>query len=170
MTKRTDFKPPEVLDFRRDDRRELSTIITVHADYKGHTWICAGDVNITQRTDQHGLWTIDARGYGFTDFEHDTVVLFRFGLAGAAFRMASGGRVWIDGFIAGDEPEAFRVPKPGWKQLEGAIKCKDPRCLARGLAESHNIVDEGKYIPPPNFELFDALRGLQVQIVTGRVV
>jgi len=168
MTKRTDFKPPEVLDFRRDDRRELSTIITVHADYKGHAWIYAGDVNITERSNQRGSWMIEAKNHGATDFEHDTAVLFRIGLAGVVFRMASDGRLWIDAFIAADDPGAFRVPLPGWKQLEGATKCTHTHCRTKDTR--HLVVDEGKYVPPPNPALFDMLRGLRVEIVTGRTV
>lgn len=168
MTKRTDFKRPEVLNLRRDDHKELLTIITVHADYRGHAWIHAGDVDITEhgRSDQRGSWMIQAKNYGATDFDHDAAILFRFGLAGVAFRMASDGRLWIDAFIAGDDPDAFRVPLPGWNQLEGATKCRHQRCRAKDA--KHLVVDEDRYIPPPNPELFDMLRGLRVEIVTGR--
>ena len=165
MTKRTDFKPPEVLDFRRDDRREANTIITVHADYKGHMWICCDDIEITGRSNQSDSWTVEANNHGATDGEHDTAVMFRFALVGVTFRMASGGRVWLNGFVAGDDPGTFRVPPAEWNQLEGATKCTHERC--RGKDTRHLVVDEGRYIPPPNDELFDTLRGLRIEIVMG---
>lgn len=168
MTKRTDFKPPEVLDFRRNDRKKLITSITVHADYKSHAWIYARDVGLTERSwsqGQRGIWTLEAKNHGATDFDHDTAVMFRVGLTGATFRMASDGLIWIDAFIAGDDPDAFRVPLPGWKQLEGATKCTQARCQAKDA--EHLVVDEDRYIPPPNLALFDMLRGLRVEIVTG---
>lgn len=168
MTRRTNFKPPEVLNFCRDDREELSTI-TVHADYKGHAWIFTGDVELTERSlpGPRGIWTLEAKNLGATDFDHDAAVMFRIGLAGVAFRMASGGRVWIDAFIAGDDPGAFRVPLPGWKQLEGSTKCRHSGCRSKDA--QHLVVAEGRYIPPPNPELFNMLRGLRVEIITGRV-
>lgn len=164
---RTDFKPPEVLDFRRDDRTESSTIITVHADYKGYMWIHAGDVDVVGGSARHDPWRLESKLHGATDDEHDTAVLFRMQLMGVTLRMASGGRVWIDAFIAGDDPGSFRVPMPGWKQLEGATKCAHANCRTKDF--KHLVVDQGKYIPPPNLELFDMLRGLRVEIVTGRV-
>lgn len=167
MTRRTDFKPPKVLDFRRDDRRELLTLITVHADYKGHAWIHTGDVDIVKHSGsgQRGSWTLDAKNYGATDFDHDMAILFRIKLTGVAFSLASGGRLWIDAFIAGDDPDAFRVPLPGWNQLKGATKCTHGDCRTKDAR--HLVVDEGRYIPPPNPELFDMLRGLRIEIVTG---
>lgn len=164
------FSPPPVLDFSRHLRKESSTTIIVCADYKSHAWIHTGDIEINEhpQTHQRGLWTIEAKRYGVTDAEHDTAVMFRFMLGGAAFSMASGGRVWIDGFIAGDDPERFRVPQPEWDQLEGAVKCLSSHCKTENA--QHLIVDNGKYIPPPNRELFDMLRGLRVEIITGRSV
>lgn len=168
MMKRVNLEPPKVLDFRRDDRHELSTIITVRADYTGHAWIYAGDVDITEYSNQQGVWMVEAKHYGATDYDHDTAIVFRVKIAGVAFRRAIGGHIWIDGFIAGDDPDAFRVPQPGWKQLEGAIKCRHADCKAKD--SQHLVVAEGKYIPPSNPELFDKFRGLQIEIVTGKIV
>lgn len=109
---------------------------------------------------------LDVKAHGVMDDEHDTIVLLRIGLFGVAFRMANGGKLWFDAFIAGDDPGLFRIPQPGWNQLEGATKCTQKNC--RDQTDKHLIVEEGRYIPPPNVALFERLRGLRVEIVTGR--
>jgi hypothetical protein len=162
------FEPPPVLDLRQDGLSPASTIVTVHADYRGHAWIHAGEVELTERAwsqGNRGCWTLEVRRRGATDFEHDTAVALRMGLAGVAFRMASGGRLWLDAVIAGDDPSLFRVPEPEWDQLKGAIKCLHANCRTKDAR--HLVVEEGRYIPPHNEALFERLRGLRVEIVTG---
>lgn len=163
----SDFKPPPVLDFRPDGLSTTSTTVVLHADYRGHTWIHAGEIELTERAwsqGNRGCWTLEVRRLGVTDFEHDVAVALRIGLAGVSFCMASGGRLWLDGFIAGDDPGMFRVPDPGWRQLENAMKCPHRDCRSR--TTEHLVVEEGRWIPPPNAKLFDRLRGLRVEIIT----
>lgn len=71
---RADFQPPETLDFRRDNRKGLMTIITVHADYQGRAWTHTGDVNIVglSNSNRPSTWMVEAKNHGATDFEHDT--------------------------------------------------------------------------------------------------
>lgn len=170
MAKTTDFKPPPVLDLREADAPALamSTTVIVRANHHGHAWIHAHEVELTERSWSHGHrgeWTLDVRRRGATDTEHDVAVALRVGLTGVSFRMATGGRLWIDAFIAGNDLGLFRVPEPDWNQLEGATKCTRKDC--RGKDRGHVIVGEGRYIPPPNAALFDRLRGLRVEIITG---
>lgn len=166
-TKSSGFEPPPPLDLRVLDLRPQgeanSTAIILHADYRGHDWINATQVSLTrQDSAMRGTWLLDVRLSHATDFEHDAAIALRMILHGVALRMVHSGRVWIDGFIDGDDPGSFRIPEPGWNQLEGATKCK--ACKDR----KHLIVDEGRYIPVPNLALFERLRGLRVEIVTWR--
>lgn len=168
MTKKPDFQPPPILDLRQDNLSPTLTIVIVHAEHHGHAWIHAGDIELTERAwsqGRRGFWVLDIKLRDTTDDEHDTAVALRLGLTGVAFRMASGGRLWLDGFIAGDDPSMFRVPEPGWNQLEGATKCTRRDCRGRGVR--HVVVAEDRYIPPPNFTLFESMRGLHVEIITG---
>jgi hypothetical protein len=163
-----EFEPPPVLDFRPDGLSLASTTVLVHADYRGHAWIHAGEIELTERAwsqGSRGCWTLEVRRHDATDFEHDAAVALRIGLAGVSFRMASGGRLWLDGVVAGDDPGMFRVPEPDWNQLEGAFECRRVQCRAK--AQQHLVVEEGRYIPPPNAKLFDRLRGLRIEIITG---
>lgn len=164
-TKQPDFQPPPVLDLRRDGLSPISTVITVHANYRGHAWIHAEEIELTELSGQRGSWVLDVKLRGAADVEHDTAVALRLGLTGVAFRMASGGQLWLDGHLAGNDLTMFRVPEPGWNQLEGAAKCTHMDCRSRNAR--HVIVSEGRYIPQPNVELFERLRGLRVEIVTG---
>lgn len=165
MMRRPDFQPPPVLDLRQDGASPISTIITIYADYRGHAWIHAGGVDLAERDRRHGLWDLRVKVRGATDFEHDTAIALSLNLTGVAFRMARGDQLWLDGYIAGEDPEAFRVPEPGWNQLEGAIKCTHKDC--QGKDARHVIVGEGRYVPPSNKALFERLRGFRVEIITG---
>jgi hypothetical protein len=165
------FEPPPVLDLRQDGLSPASTIVTVHADYRGHAWIHAGEIELTEQAwsqGNPGSWTLEIKRLGAANFEHDAAIALRLNLVGVSFRMASGGRIWLDGFIAGDDSDAFRVPEPEWDQLKGAIKCPHTNCRTKDAR--HLVVAEGRYIPPPNEALFERLRGLRVEIITGRTV
>lgn len=171
-TTRSEFEPPPTLNLRQSKLSPISTMITVHAGHRGHAWIYAENVKLTERSwsqGRRGEWTLDVRRHDATDFAHDAAIALRLGLTGVTFRMASDGQLWLDAFIAGDGSELFRVPEPDWDQLKGATRCKDKRCTTRGQTGRHLIVDEGRYIPPPNEALFHQLRGLRVEIVTGVV-
>ena len=161
------FEPPPMLDLRQDELSSISTIVTVHAEDRGHAWIHAGSIELTERTwspGRRGCWTFEVRRHGATDCDHDAAVAFRMELIGVTFRMARHGSLWLDGFVAGDDPGLFRVPDPGWDQLMNAIECRHVQCRAKD--KRHLVVDEGKYIPPPNVSLFERLRGLRIEIVT----
>lgn len=165
----SEFQPPPVLDLRPATSSTLTTVI-VHADYRGHAWIHAGEIELTGQAwsqGSPGFWTLEIKRHGATDFDHDTAIALRLGLVGVSFHMAHGGRLWLDGFVAGDDPGMFRVPEPGWNQLENAVKCMHENCRSKGM--QHLVVEEGRYIPPPNPKLFERLRGLRVEIVTGAV-
>ncbi len=169
MTNKSDFQPPPVLDLRQNISTMYSTIV-LYADYSGYAWIHAGEIDLSERSwakGQRGVWTLEVKRYGATDYEHDAAVALRVGLTGVSFRMASCGRLWLDGFIDGADPNMFRVPEPDWNQLDGAVKCTHKNCKASNM--KHMIVDEGRYIPPPNKALFERLRGLRIEIVTGVV-
>lgn len=163
----SEFEPPPVLDFRPATSTMLTTIL-VHADYRGHAWIHAGEIELTGHAwsqGNQGNWTLEIKRHGATDFDHDVAIALRVGLVGVSFRMSHGGRLWLDGYISGDDIGMFRVPEPGWNQLKGATKCTDKNCRAKDAA--HLLVEEGRWIPPPNAKLFDRLRGLRVEIITG---
>jgi hypothetical protein len=163
-TKNNGFVPPPQLDLRA--RAEgVSTEIILLADYKSHAWIHAASIGLTERDNStmRGSWLLEVRLPGATDFEHDAAIALRMVLHGVTVRMIHEGRVWIDAFIDGDDPGSFQVPEPGWNQLEGATKCEHRNCKR----SKHLVVDEGKYIPVPNFALFERLRGLRVEIITG---
>lgn len=159
------FKPPPPLDLRMQGATD-STTITLHADYTQHAWIQASGISLVDRGNTHarGSWLLEARWSNATDFDHDTAIALRMVLHGVTLHMINDGRVWIDGFIDGDDPVMFRVPAPEWNQLEGATGCEHRDCGRPG----HLVVDERRYVPPPNFELFDMLRGLRVEIITWR--
>lgn len=162
------FEPPPMLDLRQDEPSSISTIVTVHADDRGHVWIRAGSIELTERTwspGKRGCWTFEVRRHGATDCDHDAAVAFRMVLIGVTFRMAGRGRLWLDGFVAGDDPSLFRVPDPGWDQLANAIECQHVQCKAK--YKPHLVVEDDKRIPPPNVKLFERLRGRRVEIVTG---
>jgi hypothetical protein len=162
----SEFEPPPVLDLRKDGLSTTSTTILVHADYRGHTWIHSDGIELTgQAGSQAGSWTLEVKRHGVTDDEHDTAIALRLGLVGVSFRMAYGGRLWLDGFVAGDDPGAFRVPEPSWNQLENAVKCTHRDCRIKH--DRHLVVEEGRWIPPPNARLFERLRGLRIEIITG---
>lgn len=143
-----------------------STTISLSVDYTEHTWIQASGISLVDRGNTHarGSWLLEARWPNITDLEHDLAVAVRMNLHGVNLHMINNGRVWIDGFIDGDDPTTFRVPVPGWNQLDGATRCRQRDCRGPG----HLVVNEGLYVPPPNLELFDMLRGLRVEIITWR--
>lgn len=163
-----EFEPPPVLDLTACDKSAASTTILVHADYRGHTWVYAGEVELTEHAwsqGNRGSWTLEVKRRGATDFDHDVAIALRMGLVGVSFRMATGGRLWIDGYVSGVDVGMFRVPEPSWNQLEGAKKCTDNDCRTKYAA--HLVVEEDRWIPPPNPGLFERLRGLRIEIITG---
>jgi hypothetical protein len=159
------FEPPPQLDLRGPDEA-TSTNITVYADCRSHEWIRASGITLTERdrSDQRGSWLLEVRLPKATDFEHDAAIALRMGLNGATMRMVHRGHVWIDAFVDGEDPTLFRIPEPGWNQLQGATRCGHRDCRSPG----HPVVAEGRYVPAPNPTLFARLRGLRVGIVTGR--
>lgn len=165
MTKKIEFQPPPVIDLRVQGETNTTSII-LHANYKSHAWIHAPGVTLTELggATQQDIWLLEIRCRDATDFDHDAAIALRMALHGVSVHMAHRNKVWLNGFIDGNDLEKFRVPEPGWNQLAGATKCKRRDCKNH----SHLVVDEGKYIPQPNLELFERLRGLRVGIVIGQ--
>lgn len=166
-TRRPSFQPPPRLDFREDKSFATMTTILVYANHVRHEWVIADHIDLTEMSNQRGKWSLGIRTRNATDFEHDRAIALRVELTGVALRLMSDGTAWIDGFIAGDDPEDFQVPMPEWNQFEGAVKCKDASCRAKD--QQHLIVSESKYVPPPNPELFERVRGLRVEIIVSTV-
>lgn len=137
----------------------LTTVVNLVIDYSKRAWIALGEVTISKANAQHG-WLLESGLLNATDPSHDTARIIRLPLVGMTFDMISWGTTWLHGWVDGSDVRDFRVPEPGYNPLtlKDAVKCKQ-------CADTHLIVPEGYHVPPVNEALFEAVRGLEVQII-----
>ncbi|KKK69814.1 hypothetical protein LCGC14_2930290 [marine sediment metagenome] len=116
------------------------------------------------RNEENLCWIIARLDYGVTDFEHDSAYALRFPLIGLKFSRVYGHYTCLKAYVDPNNVEEFHVPGPGYNPvaLENAHECSD-------CEESHIIVPEGYYVPPVNKELYEKVRGREVEIRIGPV-
>lgn len=131
-------------------------------DHPRHDWLVFGEADLRAR--DNGKSWLEAYLNNATDFEHDSAFALRIPLVGLQFvRMRHSSalfRAWVDpnGY------DEFYVPLPGYNPLEhkDTVKCDGKRC-----GYKHFIVPEDLYVPPFNKELYEAVRGKEIQIRVG---
>lgn len=155
---------------RSPDRCRTSVSIRLDWDWK-QTWLLFGACQLSA-TNQGRTHYLEGRASeGVTDFEHDSVVLVRLPLIGVQFdNLLVHGHTthlvaWVD-----SEPsrkENFHVPRPGYDPAsrKDAWTCQD-----QGCQKPHRVVPEGFYVPPFDEELYEAVRGREVEIRIGPAI
>lgn len=167
--------PPE-LDFRKLSRNadKIETTVVLWTDYERSVWIRFGEIVLRER-DSHnhrGIWRLGAYLQNATDFEHDSAWLLKFELVGVEFTSIDYGQIRFQGYVKADDEDDFRVGNADYNPLAKAKSCKGTQkeyCRLGEPHEPHVIVLEGFYVPPPNPDLFNIVRGRRVEIVTGPV-
>lgn len=152
---------------RASDRCRTSVSIRIDWDWQVQ-WLLFGACNILALRDGRQHYLEGRAVAGLTDFEHDAVVLVRLPLIGLMFDklMVHGHTTHLVGWVASSDEEAdFRVPRPGYDPAnhKDAFTCEDQRCAK----EPHRIVPEGSYIPRFDRELYEAVKGREVEILIG---
>ncbi len=155
---------PPWLDLSHLCRSSAKTVITIETDFRMSSWITAGEISLRARDSYHfkGICQLDAR-MNATDYEHDSLYALRIELVGVELNDISYGLTSVIGWIRADNLDSFRVPVPGYNPLKHkqATKCK--QCKGK---ESHLVIPDS-YVPPPNPELYNIVRGRKVLITTG---
>lgn len=129
-------------------------------------WIVCGETSL--RVLGRRVWDLSAYlNRCATDCEHDSAFAFSLPLTGVEIDSVAHGRTtiaaWVEASPASWMPR-FRVPRPGYDPFTDATSCS----LCRGAA-AHVIVADGRYLPPFDADLFEAVRGCRVEIVIGAV-
>lgn len=164
---------PEKTDLRAICRRSDTCLTTVSlrmswAD-RDFEWLVLGEAQLTSRDGGNKGWQL--RAYltsGVTDFEHDSGYALRLPLIGCELDSVYYHSTHIVGYIdpeLRDHPD-FHVPRSGYNPMkhEDAIECEECE------GDPHIIVPEGRYVPPFDIELFEAVKGKRVEIHIGPVV
>ncbi len=124
-------------------------------------WIQCGTISIHKGTGKFNNYRVDCRLDGATDFEHSSVYAFCLDTVGLEWEFLHDGMTYYKGWVRADESEGFKIPNPDYSPLKGSTNCKE--CTDR----RHVIVKEGFYVPKPNVDLWNQVRGLMVEIRTG---
>ncbi len=162
--------PVELTDLRsitRDSDTCLTTVyIKMSQEERRVEWLVFGQAQIRIHHRPSSIWLTAYLKDGATDFEHDSAYALRLPLIGLEFEgvryHTTMLKAWIDPNEE-DEDGDFHVPRPGYNpmELDEAEVCKE-------CEEQHIIVPEDFYVPPFNKELFDLVRGKEVDIRIGQ--
>lgn len=161
---------PGLLDLSKlcRDADQISTTIAIWTDFTRSEWLRLGQIRLRQRDSYHyrGIWELAAYLSNATDFEHDSAFVMKMELTGVNFQSIEYGQTVFEAWIKSDDPEHFRVPVVDYNPLKhkDTKECKDKHCRRD---EPHVIVPEGFYLPPPNAELFEMVRGRRIEVTTG---
>ena len=148
----------DLLGITRHSERCL-TVVSILSPPDIHTWLRVGETQI-QCIDPN-RWLLEAYlNQGATDPEHSSAMALRLPLFGVRLQAIRYSVTTLVACILADT-EYFRVPRPGYDPFRSPIThscgdCKDDI--------AHIVVPEGFYLPPFDGELFQMVRGLQVQI------
>ena len=164
----------ERLDLRsitRSSDRAFTRVILIddyafeHVDRR-IDWILLGESNL--RTDVREPWLESHLNKGVTDFEHDSAYALRLPLIGLTLGglAVMNNVVHFKAWINPNRPDDFHVPEPKYDPTKHPDACECPDCKGD---DRHIIVPEGFYVPPANPELFEKVRGRQVEIQIGTV-
>ena len=122
-------------------------------------WILAGEVNLNlNRRDA----SLDCRLDRCRDREHSAAFAFDLPLIGVTVKGVGRGIVTFEAWVDPNHEHAFYVPSPGWDPRKDAKPCPDRGCEE----EPHFITD---FLPPPNPELYQKVKGKKVEISIGPV-
>lgn len=125
-------------------------------------WIEMGACEV--RNEGSLCWISSHLNYGVTDFEHDSAYALRLPLIGLQFSSVYNHYTVLKAYIDPNNEDEFHVPGPGYNPvaLENAYECPDCK-------DKHMIVPEGNYVPPVNKELYEKVRGREIDIRIGPV-
>lgn len=159
---------PPLIDLTKicRDAAKLSTTILIYTDYERSEWLRLGQCRLRAReSNQKGIWELAAYLENATDFEHDSAFALKMELVGVMFEGIEYGQTSFQAWIKSDDPEDFRVPNAGYdpRKHKDTARCKEKQCEDKG----HYIVPEGFYVPPPNIELYEAVKGRRIEVQTG---
>lgn len=147
----------------RDADRCLTRVRVKHAwdRAKDFEWLRLGAVSIVRRSQyESGRWILQAR-MDATDFEHDSAYVIRLPLVGlqldslAVHHHSTHLVAWVDS----NDTDEFNVPEVGYDpaRAKGSSTCRE-------CDPSHRIVPSGCYVPKFDAELFERVRGKQLEI------
>lgn len=143
------------------------TLVTIQPDYRkfreAFRWLEFGEAEL--RNDERICW-LDARlTAGVTDFEHDSAHALRLPLIGLTFQHLWYQNAYFKAWVNPNDPDGFRVPRAGYNpmKLPDAYTCESDYCKE----EPHIVVPEGYYCPPYDEELYEAVRGAELEIIIG---
>jgi hypothetical protein len=141
-------------------------------------WLLLGEANLEplERMDSRVWWLkayLGARSAKEgvpTDFEHDSAYVCRLPLIGVEMRGVRYNRTVVSAWVESNDPDDFHVPLPGYdpRTHERSFLCEEECCTGTPTEDgggAHIIVPEGFYVPPFEPELFEAVKGQQVEIV-----
>ncbi len=135
--------------------------------YSRVLWLHLGQFRLRPFEGQHekGIWEFAAHLANATDPEHDNAYAMKMELVGVELTLIHYGITAFSGWIRSDNSEDFRVPSAGYdpRKHKDTVRCKDKQCSG----EKHYIVPEGFYVPPPNPELFELVRGCRIEVESG---
>ena len=165
-----DVKVKSVLEFtdlsditRRSDR--AMTTVIIQPDYRGINeplkWLEFGEAQL--RKEERICWLSAYLTEDVSDFEHDSAHALRLPLIGLEFKHLWYQSAYFRAWVNPNNPDDFRVPRAGYNPMKhpDAYTCEAEYC------EPHIIVPEGYYCPPHDVELYDAVKGREVEIIIG---
>lgn len=160
-------KAPPLLDLTSmgRDKNKISTSVLIYTDYERSEWIRCTEISLLHR-DHDNSWCMQAFLSNATDFEHDSARMLSIDLIAVEMDMIKYGQTSFTAYIKPDSADKFYVPTAGYNplKLKDTTKCSHKNCRRE---ESHLIVPEGNYYPPPNYALFDEVRGRKIEVRTG---
>lgn len=141
------------------------TIVILHLDNfesKRLVWLKFGEAHIRHHEKRYSWW-LEAYLKNATDFEHDSAYVLKLPLIGLSFQGVNYHATSFMAWVNPNDPEEFHVPRPGYNPLrhKDTVKCNNKDCKK----EPHLIVPEGFYVPPVDLELFEAVKGKQLEII-----
>lgn len=158
----------ESLDLRgiTRDSAHLRTKVTLEFEYKSKVdpWIIFGEAKFNTELKDGAVVIGGLFNKGTTDPCHDSAYAIRFQVIGLTFKHLWYHTATFQAWIDPNDPDAFRVPAPGYNpaKIKGIKKCTDGMCRER-----HIILPDGFYVPPFNPTLWEVVRGCRVEISVG---